>query len=158
MRVMRGGSELPRSPQWRLRSRPNPWYAPLAFDNSPVTAWTSAEAISPGMYLELDLGRIETLDTVLLEAPHGQDRVRLRLDGMDASGRWGELVAWPKASDVPAPPGLRRHAIEELKARGVRYLLVFENDWRADDFMMNSHQWGIRQLAEVNHARLYELQ
>jgi hypothetical protein len=158
LRVLRGGAELPRSPQWRLRSRPNPWYVQLAFDNSPVTAWTSADSISPGMYLEVDFGRLETIDTVLLEAAHGQDRIRLRLDGMDSTGAWRELVAYPKASDGALLPGLRRLAIEELKARGIRYMLIFENDWQANDFMMNSHQWGIRQLAEVNHARLYELQ
>ncbi|HSW49245.1 MAG TPA: glycosyltransferase family 39 protein [Bryobacteraceae bacterium] len=158
LRVLRGGVELPRGPGWRLRSRPNPWYVQLAFDNNPVTSWTSAEAIAPDMFLELDFGRAETIDTVLIEAGRGQDEIRLRLDGMDASGRWRELDAEPKTSDGPLPPGLRRMAVEELKSRGIRYMLIFEDDWQATDFMMNSHHWGIRQVFEKNHARLYELQ
>ncbi|MFB3776964.1 MAG: ArnT family glycosyltransferase [Bryobacteraceae bacterium] len=158
LRVLGGGVELPRAPQWRLRSRPNPWYVQLAFDNNPVTSWTSAEALSPGMFLELDFGRAETIDTVLIEAGHGQDEIRLRLDGMDASGRWRELDAEPRLSDTAIGPGLRRLATAYLKAQGIRYMLIFENDWQASDFMMNSHHWVIRQLFEKNHARLYELQ
>jgi hypothetical protein len=157
MRVLRSGAELPRSPQWRLRSRPNPWYAQLAFDNSPVTAWTSADIVAPGMYLELDFGRAETLDAVVVETRGQQGEIQLRLDGLDASGRWKELAAQPRFGEGSLPAGLRRAATEELKARGIRYMVIFDDDWQATDFMMNSYQWGIRQLAELNRARLYEI-
>ena len=60
-------------------------------------------------------------------------------------------------SEAPLQPGLRRAAIEELKARGIRYMVVFNDDWHADDYMMNSYQWGIRQLLESSQIRVYEL-
>jgi hypothetical protein len=157
MRVLRGGAEVPRASQWRLRARPNPWYVQLAFDNSPVTCWTSAQTLFSGMYLEMDFGRPESIDAVLLEAPRHHDKIRLRLDGMDAAGRWLQLAAQPQLSDAPLPAGLRHAAIEELKARGVRYMVVFDDEPHAEDFILNSHKWGIRQLAELKHARLYEL-
>jgi len=157
MRVLRGNMEIPRSAQWRLRSWPNPWYVQLAFDNSPVTAWISGQNISPGMYLELDFGRPETIDAVLLEVPRPKGKIELRLEALDAAGRWQVLAARPQVSDASLPPGLRRAAIEELKARGIRYLVVFHDDWHATDYMMNSYQWGIRQVLEVRQIRVYEL-
>jgi hypothetical protein len=148
MRVLRGGAELPRSARWRLRAWPNPWYAPLAFDNSPVTAWASGESVSPGMYLELDFGRPETIDSVVLEGPRPAGREQLRLEGLDAR---------LQVNEAPLQPGLRRAAIVELKSRGIRYMVVFHDDWHADDYMMNSYQWGIRQLLETGQIRVYEL-
>jgi hypothetical protein len=157
MRVLRGKEELPRAAQWRLRSWPNPWYAQLVFDNSPVTSWISGQRVSPGMYLELDFGRAETVDAVVLETPRPEGKIELRLEGLDAAGRWKVLSAPPQVSDAPLPPGLRRAAIEELKARGIRYMVVFDDDWHATDYMMNSYQWGIRQLLEERQIRVYEL-
>jgi hypothetical protein len=100
------------------------------------------------MYLDLDFGRPEAIDAVVLETPREQGAGHLRLEGLDAR---------PHVSEAPLQPGLRRAAIEELKARGIRYLVVFNDDWHADDYMMNSYQWGVRQLLESSQIRVYEL-
>ena len=158
MRVYRSGSELARSSRWRLRAWPNPWDVQLAFDNNPTTSWTSAQALFTGMYVEVDFGSPESIDGVVLEVPRQRGGVRIRLDGMDAEGRWAPLANQPRLpEEVPLPSDLRRAASEQLKARGIGHIIVFDDDWQAADFMLNSYQWGIRQLAELNHARLYEI-
>jgi hypothetical protein len=39
----------------------------------------------------------------------------------------------------------------------VDYLLMFDDDFGADDFQKNIDLWGIRQVAEGGNARLYQL-
>ena len=47
MRLRFQGRELPRSPAWRISASPNGWEAPLAFDNSYATRWSTWEAMAP---------------------------------------------------------------------------------------------------------------
>ena len=58
LRVSNRQSELPRDPGWRLTAHPNPWDVQLAFDNSPVTRWRSWQPATPGMYVEVEFGRL----------------------------------------------------------------------------------------------------
>ena len=81
LRVFDGGRELPRAPRWRLRARPNPWDVQMAFDNSPVTRWRSWQELFPGMFMEVDFGRTEQVDSVRVECSHDQYKIRLRLEG-----------------------------------------------------------------------------
>ena len=54
LRFYRAGQELRRVAAWRLSAWPNPWDVQLAFDNNPVTRWSTWEAYQPGMYVEVD--------------------------------------------------------------------------------------------------------
>ncbi|HZT33984.1 MAG TPA: glycosyltransferase family 39 protein [Bryobacteraceae bacterium] len=157
MRVYADGKEYPRAASWRLRAHPNPWYVQLAFDNSAVTRWSSQQTLFPGMFIEADFGASLPVDEVRLACAHDQYKVRLRLEGQTAAGQWKTLAAKPEESEAPPLSGMRRAAIEEVKARGVGYLVVSDADYYAADFRANFAQWGILEIAESNGYRLYRL-
>ncbi len=72
-------------------------------------------------------------------------------------GDWKTLAAEPEMSNADAPE-LRRAAVLELKRRGIGYVLLFDADIAAADFRANAALWGVREVAQSNGARLYELQ
>jgi len=157
LRIFRGGSELPRAGNWKLRANPKPWDVQLAFDNSPVTRWRSWQTLYPAMYLAVEFGSPEVSDSVLLECAHDQYKIRLKLEGMDESGKWIPLASAPEASDAPSQAGLRRASVAELKARGIDYFLVYDSDFGVEDFKLKSKLWGMTFLGEHSGARLYRL-
>ncbi len=157
LRVFHQDAELPRAPRWRLRARPNPWDVQLAFDNSPVTRWRSWQTLYPGMFLEIDFGRPESADAVRVECSHDQYKIRLRLEGQLESGEWKTLDPEPDMAETPPPLGLRQMAMEELKTRGVNYMLIYDGDFGADDLRVRSAVWGITPLGERKGATLYRL-
>jgi hypothetical protein len=53
---------------------------------------------------------------------------------------------------------MRRLAVEELKRRGIGYLLVQPGDFMEADFRDNASLWGLREVAEVDGARLFKLE
>jgi hypothetical protein len=156
-RIFRGEAELPRAPGWKLRAKPNPWDVQLAFDNSPVTRWRSWQSLYAGMYMEVEFAAPETTDSVLLECAHDQWNIRLKLEGMDDAGKWQTLSDAPEQSEGKPLFGLRRAAAVEVKALGIEYLLIYDFDFRADDFTKNARSWGATLLGEHNGARLYRL-
>lgn len=158
MRFFRDGVEIPRHPDWRLRAHPNPWDVQHAFDNSPVTRWRSWQTIYPGMYMEVDFGKVEIVDSVLLECSFDQYQSRVRLEGEDAQGRWRRIAGAPEESMAQSFKGLRAAAAFELKQRGVGYLLVQDFEFGAGDFQRHYKSWGLRQLGERNGARLYKIE
>ncbi|MEO7144543.1 MAG: glycosyltransferase family 39 protein [Bryobacteraceae bacterium] len=155
-RVYHGETELPRDPAWRLRAHPNPWGVQLAFDNSLVTRWRSWQPIDQGMFVEVDFDRAEIADRVRLESPPDQRQVRLKLEGMDDSGRWTTL-ADAKKLDGAAPAGMRLAATEELKRRGIHYVATSPTDYDESDFRANADQWGFTLLQEQGGMRIYRL-
>jgi hypothetical protein len=155
--VFDGAGELPREPRWRLNARPYPWGIGDAFDGQLITFWECGERLRPGQFVEVDFNEVEPADSVLIETAPNQWGIRLKLEGQCASGQWKLLAAEPQASDAPVPPGLRRAAAEELKRRGIDYLLVFDGEFGADDLHRNAGLWGIRQVGEDKGARLYRL-
>jgi len=156
LRVFDGPRECARAPQWRLRAHPNPFEVQLAFDNTPVTRWRSWQSLFPGMYLEIDFGGPLRADSVVLECTPDQWYSRPRVVGQLASGQWKTLAENFQLAEVPAPPGLRRAAAEELKTRGVNYLLV-EDGSIATDLSTHARAWGVTLLGSADRARLYRL-
>jgi hypothetical protein len=156
-RIFHGQTELPRTPDWKLRAKPNPWDVQLAFDSSPVTRWRSWQTLYPGMYLAVEFGAPQISDSTLLECSHDQYKIRLKLEGMDDTGKWKTLADAPEQSEGVPMLGLRRAAAEEAKARGIDYLLIYDFDYGAADFMNNARSWGLTLLGEHNGARLYRL-
>ena len=155
LRVVLQGREVPRKASWRLTADPFPWTIQDAFDNSPLTLWRTGEAIRPGMYVQAELN--EVADGVLIESAPDQGQVRLKLEGRDVRHQWHTLAEAPKIFDAAAPLGLRRAAVRELERRGVGYLLVFDDEFGADEFRSNQDLWGIRQIGQASGGRLYEL-
>lgn len=157
-RVFAGGAEIPRESGWRLRSDPNPWDAPFAFDNNLATRWRTWQAARPGMFLEVDFGKPVRLDMVRLECSPDQYQVTLKLQGMDAQGVWKDLALTPESYGRPITWSLRRSATAELKREGFRYLLVSEGNYGEEDFRRNAEAWGIERVGEQWGARLYRIE
>ena len=153
LRIFRGTQELDRAPRWRLRAHPNPWDVQLAFDNSPVTRWRSWQTLQPGMFLEVDFGREETADSVVLEMSDDQGKTRMHLE--TAGGK--RLAGAPREAGATVPMRLRRYAIEELKAHGIQYIVVADQDHGAADFQSKPGAWGLTPIGETFGQRLYRL-
>jgi hypothetical protein len=158
LRVFRAGAEVPRRPEWRLRAWPNPFEAGYAFDNSPLTRWSTWEPLYPGMYLEVDFGREEVVDAVLLEAAHDQYGIRLKLDGRLPDGSWQALSDGDLPRDMEPPPAMRRNAAREVKALSIRHLLIADSDYEAADYRERAAEWGLRLLGEHRGIRLYRIE
>ncbi len=143
LRVFRGGVELARGPQWRMRAQPNPFEIGNAFDRTLITRWRTWLSIEGRELVDLDFGKPETIDRVRLECSHDQQGIKLHLEALDASGRWRTIADAPQPSDAPAIPDLRRMATAEAKRRGVDYIAIDHNDFGAADYRAHSDQWGL---------------
>jgi hypothetical protein len=156
LRLFHGGQELPRAEAWRLRANPYPWGVQDAFDNSRLTRWGSWQKLFPGMFLDVDLGKPETVDRVGVEASHDESAIRLQLELEDAAGKRATLLE-PKEIELAPPLGMRREATEILLERGVGYLLLHENDFLAPDMESRPDRWGLVKLGESWGFRLYRI-
>ncbi|MBZ5606825.1 MAG: discoidin domain-containing protein [Acidobacteriia bacterium] len=157
LRVFAGSGEVPRAPAWRLTAHPNPWEVQLAFDNSPVTRWRSWQDAEPGMYLDVDFGRAQTVDAVVVETSGDARAAKIKLDAMTPDGKWTTISEQPYEIERASRANLRRAATSELKARGIRYLLIRDDDHGARDFSVYANQWGITNIGRWNNRRLYRI-
>jgi hypothetical protein len=159
LRILDGAIELPRSPGWRLRAHPNPWDVQMAFDNSPVTRWRSWQLAEPGMFIQVDFGQAQELDAVVVECSDEGYQTKIKLEGLDPQGKWAPILNQPVETSRPTRVNLRRAASEELKARGIHYILVEKNDFRAEDFQVYAGLWGMKCIGEWNSvAWLYRIE
>ncbi len=156
-RVYQGRSELARRPEWRLTAQPNPWEAQLAFDNSPVTRWQSWQPFEPGMFVEVDFGRLRTIDAVQLEGPTDCSAHSLRLDGLTADGKWTTLDPQRDISPLDPSPFMGKAAMRELKQRGIDYLFLRDTDFGAADVIENPEAWGLSLAGQASGGRLYRI-
>jgi hypothetical protein len=158
LRIFNGNVELEREPQWRLTARPNPWEVQMAFDGNPITRWRSWEPLFPGMYVEVDFGRLEKADRVVVDATPDQYHTRLRLVGQSRSDvAWERLAEAPAETRLPPPANLRHLATSEIKWQGIEYLLTSPNDSLYKDIGKAPKDWGLTPLAEKNGYRLYRI-
>jgi hypothetical protein len=165
LRIFDGSRELSRLARWRLRARPYAWRIQNAFDNSPVTFWISGDSLRPGMYVETDFGGSEEADAVDIQCAPNQWQMRLKLEGIPASGSddGGEGAGWKTLAESPVPIEearpieWRRAVAGELKRRGIDYVMMFDGDLGADDLRRNPDRWGILPLGKSKAARLYKL-
>jgi hypothetical protein len=150
------GKELARRLEWRLRAWPNPWEVQLAFDNSLATRWRSGEVARPGMYLDVDFGREESVDEVRLVTSSDFEHIRLQLEAMNVSGEWEKIADNPRQVSLAVPPGIRRLATYEIHARGVHYLMIRDTDYGAGDFRGDPEAWGLKLIGRDQEAALYQ--
>ena len=158
LRVFANGRELPRDREWRLTAHPNPWDVQLAFDNSPVTRWRTWQPPSPGMYLEIDFARYQKLDSVIVESSGDASATKIKLEGLADDGKWTTIAAALNESVRPSRVSLRQAATAELKSRGIRYLLITDDNIGANDFQLYSKLWGMKMVAQRGTARLYYIE
>jgi hypothetical protein len=156
MRIRSQGRELARSPKWRVSAWPNGWEAPLAFDNSYATRWSTWQAMSPGARLQAEFGKAETLDSVWLECDPAWE-AKVQVEVLTARGLWVAITDTAERSTVDPPSGIRRAAIRDVKALGIRFLWINDADFCAADMKNYSKFWGITLLAEANGTRFYRI-
>jgi hypothetical protein len=156
LRAFNGEAPISRN-GWQVTAEPFPWGIGKAFDNNPITFWECGDALRAGMYVEADFNGVSQADSIVIETSPNQPVRDLRLQGQDSSGRWKPLAAGPEISNVTAP-GLRREAVQELKSRGIGYVLLFDADVAAAEFRNNAALWGVREVGQSDGARLYQLQ
>jgi hypothetical protein len=158
LRILDGGREWPRGSGWRLTAHPDPWRLSNLIDGRLITFWICGDTLHPGQFVQVGFAQAEPADSVRIETSPNQWGIRLRLEGQDASGGWQRLASQPEIlENAPTPPNLRRTAAEELRRRGIDYILVFDGEFCADDLRSNAAQWGVREVAEYQGARLYQL-
>ncbi|MGD1093356.1 MAG: glycosyltransferase family 39 protein [Bryobacteraceae bacterium] len=158
LRFLRHDSEIARRPEWRLRAFPNPWDVQLAFDNSDVTRWRSWETAFPGMYIDVDFGRMQPVDEVRMETSRDDTwPIHLQVEMMDERGRWVKLTDTFEEREMRAQGSLRRAATYELHQRGIDYLIVADSDIGADDYRDDPEAWRLQVVAKVDGATLYKV-
>jgi hypothetical protein len=108
--------------------------------------------------VEVDFGRSETIDRVLIECPRDQYKIRLKLEGAGDDGQWTTLAGAPRVSVRPPIPNLRRMATEELRLRGVDYIVVYRYDFGTEDFRSFSDRWGLTPVGVQGEDRLYRIE
>ncbi len=151
------GVELPRDPSWRLRAWPNPQDVQLAFDNSPATRWRSWETAWPGMYIDADFGKNQSVDEVQLDTSFDYANIRLQLEAMGSSGKWIKIAPEPETKAIPLPVAIRKWATRELHARGIDYIVMQDTDWGAEDMSDDPESWGLEVIAKGYGARIYKV-
>lgn len=157
LRIFNGAAEVARDPAWRLTAHPNPWDVQLAFDNSPVTRWRSWQPEAPGMYVEVDFGRLQDTTAVVVESSDDTGDSKLKLEGMGADGSWVTVSDHSVQSRQPIRASLRLAATAELKARGIRYLLIKPDDPGASDLRRYPAFWGLTVAGSLGDVRLFHI-
>jgi len=157
VRFFSNGVELPRDPAWRLQAWPNPWDVRMAFDNSPATRWRSWETARPGMYIDADFGKYESVDEVRLDTSFDYANLRLQVEAMNPDRKWAKIAADPETQIIPAPVSIRRWASRELHARGIDYIVMQDTDWGAEDMREDPESWGFQEIAKGYGARIYKV-
>ncbi|HEV2688503.1 MAG TPA: discoidin domain-containing protein [Bryobacteraceae bacterium] len=158
LRIFENGMELPRVPEWRLRASPNPWDVQSAFDNSPLTRWSTRQRPSPGDFLEVDFGKTVSLDQVIAECLPNEATMHVALQVQTDPGQWRTVDARHEVALIPVPARMRRAAIEELERQGVRWLAISDLDPGSRDLLMRQAQWGIEFVGAKARYKLYHLQ
>ena len=157
MRLYREEREIRRSPLWRVSANPNHWDAVKAFDNGPISAWSTWEAIRPGMYLRVDFDTPVRLDRVSLLCTPGQWVPKVEIEGLSIEGKWKTVSTRVQIVEIPAPAGIRRLAADELKTLGLRYVVASTDEAPGRDLRRYSDYWGMSSIFEGDGERLYRL-
>jgi len=84
-------------------------------------------------------------------------RPSLRVDGLGADGLWHTLSGGPEIVERLPPPGLRRAAVEELKALGFDYIVARRDIGPGLDMHRNLFSWGITLVQDIGGTCLYHL-
>ncbi|MBM3726481.1 MAG: discoidin domain-containing protein [Acidobacteria bacterium] len=156
--LFQSGRRLPAA-SWRATTQPYPWDAGLLIDGRLLPRWRSWERQRPGMFAELDLGQRTTFDRLVIDGTRDQWNIRLTLHLWNAAtSSWEHSGAEPAVSQIAVPPGLRRLAMQEVRAAGITHILISRDDYLDADMRREASQWGIRWLGERNASTLYEIE
>ena len=156
VRFYSGDHEIPRKPGWRITASDNPWEAPLAFDNSATSFWTSGDRMREGMWLQADFGEPATVDRIVVEQNLDQRWMSLQPSFPQGDG-------WVVHRSHYAPLQALRHASHRMEAHdefwrlGIRWILIPDSYYGAVDIRDHAAEWGVVQAAMANDFRLWKL-
>jgi hypothetical protein len=149
LRAYDGGHELPRT-SWRVTPQPFPWGIEAALDGRPASLWMCGERLRPGQSIRVEFAGPQRADAGVMEMAPDHLEAQYVLEA-------AEFRVKPEYEQLPTPPNLRRLAAEELKRRGIDYLLAFDGQFGAGDLRDRAADWGIRQITQYKGATLYQL-
>ncbi|MCI0475868.1 MAG: discoidin domain-containing protein [Anaerolineales bacterium] len=86
---------------WTATTNHNPRAAGRALDNRAETAWASGAAQTPGMWFQIDLGRVETVSGLTLIAPANEHPVGFRITTWNASANHWQVVCERRNNRAP---------------------------------------------------------
>ena len=109
------------------------------------------------MFVEIDLGASRAVDRVQVDTSQNSE-TKVRLEGLDASGHRMPLNDQPSETVRPLANDLRRAATGQLRARGVRYLLVTSANYGSENFFQHADDWGLKLAAQMGATRLYHVE
>jgi hypothetical protein len=155
--VLLDGQEIPRAPQWRLTAHPNPWDVQLAFDNNPVTRWKTWQTAAVGDYVQIDFEQPQAVNGAVIVCSQDYTNKQVRIESLDAHNQWKPTGGDMRESQGAVDQNWRLAATSELKARGIRYLLVYDGDLGANDFRDHAAQWGLKKIAEAAESVIYQV-
>jgi hypothetical protein len=158
MRVFRGATELVRDPGWRLAASPNPGQVQAAFDNSPLTAWTTGGPAWRGAWIEIDFGSEQRCDRIELDLPANAVWTSPRVETTGRRRWWHGVPATSALRQVSWPGGMRWAAAQELKSQGVHWISARDGDPLAEDLANRWGLWGISAVARAGAWRLWRLE
>jgi hypothetical protein len=148
------------SPRWTLRSWPNRWEMPLAFDGNVATRWRTWEPVRAGMYFEVGLDHPQLLNAAVLVSHTPVFRVPLEFYGQAVNGKWHLLSNAPTAEIRPAQD-LRLDATRALREAGYRYLLASTgsdgNSPIGNMLIGHEAEWGLERAGDAGRFYLYRV-
>jgi hypothetical protein len=141
-----GGDRIFNSPQWTLRSWPNRWETPLAFDGNLASRWRTWGPMRAGMIVEAIFDRPQRVSRAVMTSHTPNYGVPVELYGRGIDWKWRLL-----SSELPAQlrprEDLRRTAIRHLKRSGIHYILApteYVGDWRLGAALAgHEDEWGL---------------
>jgi hypothetical protein len=81
----------------------------------------------------------------------------LQVEVLAEGRRWVPITDTPEIVPRDAAPGIRRAATREMKALGLRYLLINKGDMVYEDMRKFPAFWGVTELAEANGTHFYRI-
>lgn len=120
--LRRGERRVRPDPRSTLAAWPSLYEAPLAFDRSIVSAWSTWEPAPLGAFLEIEFPEplaLSGINVTYRKYSGGP----IEIHGRTALGEWRMLDPDPQVYEVPAA-NLRRAALRLLLAQEIRYILA----------------------------------
>ncbi|MFN7939907.1 MAG: hypothetical protein U0R19_41655 [Bryobacteraceae bacterium] len=144
---------------WTVRSWPNVWETPLAFDGNLASNWATWQPLRSGMFYEVDFGSTQTVGEVAVVASRSARSARLEM--------WArERQTWQPVG-IPARPvdrpglNLRRSATRYLRREGITHVLAPMGADAfgeiAEDMRWSPADWDLDIAAEWDNITLYKI-
>ena len=160
VRLFSGPDRVYNSPQWTLTSWPNPWEAPLAFDDNFASSWRTWEPMRPGMFLEVRFDHPQRLTSAVLASHSPVYNVPVEFYGLTADNKWKLLSNHPERILRPKQD-LRRPAVRFLKHNGIDYILAPVSTtglWQTGKILVEQQrEWGLEDVGQSGPVHLLRI-